>query len=218
MTERPIEPDESRTRATAADSARRAAGEVRRYIRGNRLDHLWTFTFAQAVHDYAELGPIVEAFERRLRASGWNGAIVLVPEPHPKGHGWHLHGAVRGRFPIRLMAQLWRHGHVFVVGSHGKSRGAWRSRRLSSYLSKYLTKELAPDELHGCTPRPKGTHRYWRTQGFDPPVEVLYFDTLAQAERWLDVTMGPPDVRLALQLGDAFRPEGWWLQWDDPPR
>jgi len=213
-----VEPTADERKAVAAGNARRAAGEVRRYIRANRLDHLWTFTFAQAVTDYAQLAPIVEAFERRLREAGWRGPLVLVPEPHPLGHGWHLHGAIRGRFPHAWMARLWKHGYVFVTGSHGKSKGAWRPRRLSRYLAKYLIKDLDQEELAGCTPRPKGAHRYFVTAGFDPRVERWTFDTLAQALEFLDKSMGPPAVMLPMVGDDRFTLEGYWLDWPDPPR
>jgi hypothetical protein len=213
-----LEPTADERAAVAADCARRAAGEVRRYIRANRCDHLWTFTFEAPVHDYAQLAPIAERFLERLAAAGFAGALILVPEPHPQGHGWHLHGALKGRFPHRKMWDLWGHGFVYVTGPRSGSFAGWNPKRLSRYLAKYLGKTLDSEELHGCTPRAKGAHRYFRTKGHDPAVVRRDFDTLVEATRWLERRMGKPAVALPLATGDAFRPEGWWLAWDDPPR
>lgn len=212
------EPTADERAAIAGDSARRAAGEVRRYIRANRLDHLWTFTFEKPVHDYAELAPIIARFLRRLWDANWRGALVLVPEPHPKGHGWHLHAAIRGRFPHRVMARLWGQGFVFVTGPHGQSRSGWRPRKLSSYLAKYLVKELDLGDLAGCTPRATGEHRYFRTQGHDPIAERWTFGTLRQALTFLEHSMGMADVMLPFAGEGRYRPEGYWLAWPDPPR
>lgn len=213
-----VEPTAEATAATAADGARRAAGEVRRYVRANRLDHMWTFTFAAGVIDYAALALAVETFLRRLRDAGYRGPLVLVPEPHPLGHGWHLHGALRGRLPHGKMSRLWGHGYVWVTGPSGKSRGGWRPRKLSSYLAKYLGKELAGEELHGCRPRPKGGHRYFVTAGFEPRLERWTFDSLAQALRYLERSMGLADVVLPFAASERYTLEGYWLSWPDPPR
>lgn len=218
-----LEPAEDRATAIAADCARRAAGEVRRYVRANRLDHMWTLTNADAVYDYGEMARRVDGFLRRLREAGIKGPMVLLPEPHPSGHGWHIHLGVRGRRPHASIKRLWGHGIVYVTGPRRRRGAAWRYAKLAAYLSKYLSKSIDAEQLAGCTPRPKGAHRYWRTQAYDPTEVRASFRTLAAAVEWIAETYGDPDVCLPFATGDAYRPEGYWLHFPDeylepPPR
>ena len=217
MPEVVLEPSDDARAALAADSNRRAAGEVRRYIRANRLSYLWTFTFARAVYEYAVLTAIIDRFLDRLWDFGFRGALVLVPEPHPLGNGWHLHGAVAGFFRHKDMARLWGHGFVFVTGPRGGNRRGWKPKKLSRYLSKYLAKQLDSEELAGCIPRPKGGHRYFRTQGHEPIVERWHFVDLVDALNFIERSMGKPARMVPMTTDGGFRPEGWWMEWDDPP-
>lgn len=206
-----------------ADSAQRAKSRIARYMRANRIDHMWTLTFAEAVYDYGALAVAVAGFERRLREARVRGPLVLLPEPHPNGHGWHLHAGLRGFRPIEQMRALWGQGHVFVTGPGRGRKRQWGPRQLAGYLSKYLTKQIGADELAGCTPRPKGAHRYWRTEQYEPVADVRGFASLADLFRWLTWHYGVPDEVVEFRGGDTYKPEGYWLSFPDeyldpPPR
>jgi hypothetical protein len=196
------------------DSAQRAKGEIRRQIRANRGRYLWTFTYAKEQFAYEQLVKHVAAFQRRLRQALGKVWLLLVPEPHPGGHGWHLHGAAATRLPIKTVRKCWGQGHVWV-GDHKREHRTWSSRHLSRYLAKYATKMVGGGELYGCRPRPRGAHRYWVTQGYEPEKVSMTFRSVNSAHRWLMTQYGCWDDRRRLELGADVPVEGWWLSFGD---
>jgi hypothetical protein len=196
------------------DGGRRAKGEIRRQIRRNRGRYLWTFTYADAHYDYGQVVREVRRFMERLREEFGRVWFLMVPEPHPGGHGWHLHAAANERLDIKKMRAAWGHGHVWV-GDHKKKRARWNSRKLSRYLAKYATKVLDPDQLHGCEPRQKGQHRYWVTQGFEPRKVSYYATSMGEAAAWLQQMMGMADELRQLDFDAGIPIRGYWLGYDD---
>lgn len=209
-------------REREAEYARRAAGKLRRWIRANRCAYLWTFTFRDPTFSYVDVGLAVDAFFRRVAEHDWSTnareasapPFLLVAEPHPDGHGWHLHGATDRYLPHALIAKLWSAGWVFVSRGQTGRRG-WAPRTLSRYLAKYLGKSLGDEVVGGCTPRAAGQHRYWVTQGRDPVVVRTWHATFDSAVAHLVATYGPPDAVIEFGLDDPRLVPGAWFDFSD---
>lgn len=205
------------------DCQQRAKGEVRRWIRCWRCDRLITLTFAQAVRDYDEVIAEIDRFRQRwIRRLGAQGAPLLVPEPHPNGHGWHIHGATNRYVPKAILAELWPRGFVDIRRDK-QPRGTMAPRKLSTYLAKYLTKELTAEQLAGVDPRPVGARRYFVPRGTSPAETRVVVATLKEAEVWLRKFYGEPDYIAPFQAREEVRIEGYWLSFPDrcldpPPR
>lgn len=179
-------------------AVRRARGAVRRYLAHNGLTEMVTLTFAGVPPHVADLSGCVKAFRRRvLRSSGVDLApYVWVPEWGKETGRLHVHLATRafsaGAFVevcevcaverLRLVRSdlppagsrcfgcLWGWGFV------GRPERARRdgSGGLSSYLSKYLAKDLG-----GYLPA--GSQRYRVAQGFAVPRLRVEADSLVGA-------------------------------------
>lgn len=206
---------------------RRARGRARRWIRANRCAYMWTLTFRDRQLDYDAVAQAVDRLLRRLAEADWgprsgrmtrhltsNPKMLLIAEPHPGGHGWHVHGATDTYLAHAKMEKMWGEGYVFVTRPK-TGRRAWSPRVLAAYLSKYLTKQLEPDELHGCRPRPAGAHRYWVTQGHDPEVIRTWHPTRGAAVAYLYLEYGRPDVEYELEARDQQGPAGLWFAFPD---
>lgn len=197
------------------DASRRARGAMRRWARHNRLDHLGTLTNADVVLDYGEMSRRVDGFFRRMREDGFRIPVAVVIEPHPGGHGWHAHFGAPRFISVRRLRAWWPHGRIDIQGPRDCPAGARGPRKLSRYLAKYIGKAIAGEELHGCSPRPAGAHRWWHTQGFEPPPVRVRFNRLAEAMDFLRRSYGEPDLMKAFGEGESYRPEGYWLSFPD---
>ncbi len=118
---------------------------------------LWTLTTRDVIEDPRELGARWSAFNkmmaeyldgrcaghaRHAKARGsarrWGG--VRVSEPHPKGHGWHIHFVTASWIAVddvRRIAEIAGFGRVHVA-KPGKGGAAAIGRYLSKYLGKAL--------------------------------------------------------------------------------
>lgn len=126
-------------------------------FRGGQL-RLWTLTTPDVVDDPKEIGSrwsvFCDAMAKELDwvASGkrggrrqvtkelrrWGG--VRVTEPHPKGHGWHIHFVTASWLSVdvvRRVAQRCGFGRVHVAKP---CKGG--AKALGAYLAKYLAKAL----------------------------------------------------------------------------
>jgi hypothetical protein len=116
--------------------------------------------------------------------------MVMVREPHPGGHGWHLHFAVPGFVPVAAIIAAWPHGSVNI-----QKRARDKSpRKIAGYIAKYVSKGMSVEhcEASEVTPRQPGQHRYWINQGY--AVVPVTFDSsrLDVARRWLQARAGEP--------------------------
>lgn len=101
--------------------------------------HMWTFTFPVKIpprHGAALWRKLAKDLVRMVGMWG-----VRVYEPHPNGHGLHVHAVVSGRYDVNLVRRYAeRHGfgriHVCKVDS-------------PEYVSKYLTKSRRNDQWKG---------------------------------------------------------------------
>lgn len=78
--------------------------------------------------------------------------MVRVFEPHPGGHGWHVHGIVAGYWPVQIVRPLAK------MAGFGRIHVQPARSGCEVYLAKYLRKVL---DFVG---RLKGT-RVWATIG-----------------------------------------------------
>ncbi|MBS1838140.1 MAG: hypothetical protein JST64_10640 [Actinobacteria bacterium] len=154
---------EQRNARSAQEAARRARREILRFCVANRLQFMWTLTFAESVWDVDEARRAVAALIEQLRELfGGPFPYLYVFELHPGGHGLHVHLAVPRYIPHDGVAEGWGRGHVWVTGP--KRRGlaaAVAARSAARYLAKYVDKAI--EEGHSF-----GRHRYERAQGFAP--------------------------------------------------
>lgn len=136
-------------------------------LRGSRL-YLWTLTTPDVVENPVEIGSRWSAFNRamaddldrvgRKRVSGegrrWGG--VRVSEPHPKGHGWHIHFVTASWLSVeqvRRVAKECGFGRVHVAKP---CKGG--AKAVGAYLAKYLGKSLEAGKGTGA--------RMWSVFGY----------------------------------------------------
>jgi hypothetical protein len=198
---------------SAAEAARRAKGQVRRYCAANRLNRMGDVTYAGAgCHDPAQLRADLGEFFRGLRRRiGEPFPYVWVPEWHKTDHGLHAHFAVARYVPRRWIVEAWGRGYVWIhfatdmpVGSTARDE----ARRAARYLAKYIGKDFGRGGLGG-------RHRYDVAQGFQPSVRRL---TGASVDEVLDqaaaIMGGPPrDVWDSAEKRDWDGPHAVWAQW-----
>lgn len=136
-------------------------------LKGSRL-YLWTLTTPDVVDDPKEIGTRWSAFNRlmgreldrigrkpvRGEARRWGG--VRVSEPHPKGHGWHIHFVTAtwlSVHDVRRVAKECGFGRVNVAKP---CKGG--AKALGAYLAKYLGKSLEAGKGSGA--------RMWSVFGY----------------------------------------------------
>lgn len=164
-------------------ASRRAAAQVRRYCKANRLSRHLTVTFdpEHEVHSRGEVLRAVAAFRRRLfEHYGERFPFVGVPEQGGKNRRWHCEVALGRYVPQALLESLWGNGFVNVVrytDRHKTGDEVAAAAKVAGYLSKYVAKAFAETE------RQPGDHRYEVAQGFQPESEVYDVDDLDEGYR-----------------------------------
>lgn len=194
--------------------ASRARARVRRYCVRNMLTRMWTFTFADAVHDRAVALAAMQEFVRLLRDHfGEPFPYLYVFELHPKGHGWHVHLLTQSRWVKKdTMQRLW--GHGIVQYSDGPKRHGRSKREVARGAARYAAKYVGKDIEGGLE---RGVHAYEPGQGFQPErvsrlavsmrsgvgVAVRAFDGVAPSSLWdsaeSEVWSGPPVITLQFE-------------------
>ena len=137
------------------------------------LRYMWVLTFAEAEFDHRRAMREVQLFVRRLKHAGLlpaGASYLSAPEPHPKGHGWHVNLLVSLRIDIDAVEPLWGSGHVWVK-DWGKEReiGSLRERvrAAAAYAGKYAGKDVGEIARYGCSIEQQG-HRYEVARGHSP--------------------------------------------------
>lgn len=156
----------------AARCARRARARIQRYALHNGLNRLITLTYGgDRCTDRAEAMADGAAFVRRLKARGFSGPYVMVPELHADGIHYHLHFAF-GRFiPKPVLAEIWGKGFVDVRQLRARKQGLKAETLAALYVAKYVAKSYGEGELA------PGVHRYEVAEGFQPPEVLIEADT-----------------------------------------
>jgi len=179
-------------------SLRRARSAIRRYCQANRLDTLWTLTYAKEGGEWDRdlVQRQVAMFFRRMRLRYGPLPYVWALELHPGGHGWHVHVALRGFWPHAVLTATWGHGIVqFSRRDHvsPEKTGVCSEARLAAYIAKSLASYVAKELEAG-----RGRHAYDVGQGFQPEVE-----------RWLAWS----DDELRDEFVERFGGELWQAKW-----
>lgn len=205
------------TRARA-EAARRAKGKVRRYCSANRLNRFGTLTYAgSGVHEPEQVRRDVAVFFRSLRAAlgGRPLPYLWVPEWHKTDHGLHLHFALGQYVNHQLIRSTWGHGFIKIKRLSDMPVGSTslhEARRAAAYLSKYVSKSFANDEVS----RDRRLHRYDVAQGFQPRVMRL-------SGRWSGEVLGkanavmqdqPARTWSSADVEDWLGPPAVWFSWD----
>lgn len=207
--ERTTDPDRAETEA-----ARRARTKMRRYCAANGLNRLGTLTYADRCDDPRRLRDDVAGFFRGLR-SGLGGdslPYLWVDQPHPGGHGLHVHFAV-GRYVKRsLIEQAWGRGfvHIKLLGNLPVGSGTLEESRLAArYLAKYVSKSLGEN-------RAVGLHRYEVAQGFQPRKVVIRGLTMEGVIRQASDVMGRAPAELWQSPTEGWdAPPSCWVAWSN---
>lgn len=153
-----VEEQAKRAEGNKSRSSRRAKGQVRRYAKANKLNRLWTLTYAEGQFDRQRASQDIRRFLERVQTRYGRQPILLVLEWHPGGHGLHVH-ALAGRFiPQQAIQLLWGHGIVHLKQIRARG-GQSATGAAAQYASKYISKEMDA---------PPRSHRYYITEGWQP--------------------------------------------------
>lgn len=180
---RPAEPRPEACGRQDDRASRRAAAQLRRYCKANRLSRHLTVTFdpAHEAHNRGEVLRAVALFRRKLfEHYGERFPFVGVPEQGGKNKRWHCEVALGRYVPQPLLESLWGNGFVNVVrytDRHKTSDEVAVAAKVAGYLSKYVAKALLETE------RQPGDHRYEVAQGFQPDSEVYDVEDLDEGYR-----------------------------------
>ena len=122
---------------------------VHRLLGDRDSGFLWTLTTPEKV-ELVELSRRWNLFRRWFEARGYR--CVRVFEPHPKGHGWHVH----------FVTERWLDVRVIRLKAEGDGFGRINVRSIAKRCARYLAKYLGKN-FRG--PRPRGA-RMWACVGF----------------------------------------------------
>ena len=171
-------------------SCRRARTKVRRLAKWKRLDTMLTLTYQAEQNDRGVAQKHLAAFLRRVKRVIPGFEYIAVPEQQKRG-AWHWHIAVRKLYAgywvsgtyvhsWKLLRSIWRSviqggGNIDVQASGKPGRSV---RKLSSYLTKYITKGFASGVRH--------QNRY-QASGCDLPDAVVLDIPLVGLDAVVDV-------------------------------
>lgn len=115
--------------------AREHGQPVRRFVEGGRLRFL-TLTVSEK---HLPLPEVARRFRNFANTRWWRGLMrhhsyVAVYEPHPCGHGWHIHILTNVFIPWQKL-QLMANAHMF-----GSTNIEAAETTCSFYIAKYVTK------------------------------------------------------------------------------
>lgn len=191
-------------------ACRLARQKIRWLVKCIGADHLVTNTYREVVQDIEKLKGDFQEFIRLVRVKYPKFVYVAVFEKQRSEEAdwsYHLHLAVRGKQDIRWLLRCWLRaigqpldevedwflrdvrlgersfGAVNVKGpdkKYGTKSTQWKADRLSSYLTKYISKEFESAAKHA--------KKYWAPKGIQKP-EII--------KLWLGATNYPDAVREA---------------------
>jgi hypothetical protein len=195
-------------------NGRRAAAHVRRFIRANGLEYLWTGTYKDAPVDRAHVVADVRRFLERLQRAYGRMPVVVVIERGGKNGRLHVHFAVERWLPHEKVASLWGHGFVWV-GDPGKIGARTGARKLAGYLSKYVTKDLEAEGQGDAPPERGAGHRYSVTEGWAPEERKFVTWDVPRALEHLASWYGVADRLVEWQDNALAGVYGVWLSYPD---
>lgn len=201
---------------------RRARATIRRRCMTMQADHLLTLTYRENMTDLHRAASDLEAFIRMVRELLGPFHYVAVVEAQKRG-AWHWHLAVKGFQPVALLRAYWRKvvgsGNIDVRGprsrdvadaSPASSAIEWQSFRLSTYLAKYLGKDIEDGSRRG------GEHRYRCSLGIGDPVVRVTFDcaSIDEALHLLSDRFDELGAHVAyVWRASCDQPQAWMCSW-----
>lgn len=153
-----------RDKANKARSLRRSMQSIYEIARTNNFDYFATFTFSQSYrYDYDTCKKKFVKWLKNFKARKCSGIEWLcVPEQHKDG-AWHFHAMFQGDLSAYLVAGV--HVGRYIIPSYSfginEVESIRDSNRCASYITKYITKELAL-----CL---KNRRRYFYSAGLKKP-------------------------------------------------
>lgn len=170
--DREVVHDGSEVERKEEENAARARQIVFDIARSNKWDWFITITMDPKLidrYDYNACAAEIMRYTRFLRDHGCES--LIVPEQH-KDSAFHFHGLVRGDLPVVPSAvsdevfNLKGYSMGFTTASKVKD-----SKKVSSYLSKYISKDMSV---------PKGRKRYWASKSLSRPKvsKIVLFDDI----------------------------------------
>lgn len=160
-------PAQDNDKANQVRSTRRSKQSIYAISRANRWDYFATFTFESNRYDYDSCKERMRNFLRNFKArKAPDLEWLVVPEQHKDG-AWHMHALLQGSLDAYL-TQTWRSKRYALMGYNlGKCEleKVEDTGRVSSYITKYITKELA-DTM-------KNKRRYFYSKGLNKGEEKL---------------------------------------------
>lgn len=202
------------------------------FVRRNPCSYFWTNTFkGEGVHDKDEAERRVKPLKDLVRRRGWEAEYFW--EPHPEGHGWHLHWLVNhyidvNKFRPWMVKRGWGQQMKVerVEASPARVCGnTWVSdescvRRVVLYLLKYITKNVTDQEcgkkkVWACTRACKtGTVRFSWCRWMKPGAYLhhygkrLYIELYGKLPKFTDFNLVE---RLGVETTNWLEVDPWWM-------
>lgn len=128
----------------------RARSVVARKCRAIGSRRLLTLTTREPVTDLDEFWILWKRFLQRCERAGIHFRYVAVPELQKRG-AWHLHVAIDRFIPQRALLTQWLalvgSGSINLTAFNTQASSAETCIAISSYISKYLGKDMGSSDL-----------------------------------------------------------------------
>jgi hypothetical protein len=132
-----------------AKSQQRSRRTIRHKAMMLNADRMLTLTYRDNVTCLKTAWKDFKAFSRKMKSDyddKWQ--YICVPEFQKRG-AVHFHLAIHGRFDVDRVRKIWRSvigdGNIDITSPRQFGKSSWNPRRISAYLSKYLTKTDSVD-------------------------------------------------------------------------
>jgi len=209
-----------------------AAKSLYAFVWRNPLFYFWTNSFAgEGVHDKEIAEQRVKPLKDLLRRRGADSQFFW--EPHPGGHGWHLHWVTNiyidvNKFRPWMVKRGWGQQMRVerVEASPARFNGqAWTTdescvRRVVLYLVKYITKNVTDEEsgkkkVWSCSRRCKvGTVKFSWCRWIKPGAYLfrhgksLYIELYGKLPKFTDFSLVE---RLGVENTNWLEIDPWWM-------
>jgi len=165
-----------------------------------QCDRLLTLTFKDNLKDLTIAWNVVKYFHKLMK---WRFkeqyVFIIVPEFQKRG-AVHFHLAVKGYYPANTVRHLWRRaagkygGNIDITNPRKYNMKSWNPKRISRYLSKYITKNETVEF---------NSRRYASTKTLTPPEPTI---------EWL--TYGVPVLQVMNQILESLTRKPLNTKWE----
>lgn len=173
--------DEMRKRKNARDSHRRTLNKIHDLARCENWTMFYTLTFSEDVVDRQDFGACMKKarkwFDNLRQRKANDLKYLLIPELHKDKVSWHIHGLVCNDEGVSYVDSGKKDKDGRTIYNVEKYKFGWStatkiddSKRVSSYVLKYITKELCERSL--------GQRRYFRSNNLQEPTIETYLSSM----------------------------------------